>query len=307
VSRRIQARPLPVAIALLIASHLHAPSVDAQAARSPDPAGTTPSVDPVRVQLDRLPRPPPRQPRRPVEPDEDEGWRDVNDGLSLVFFRFFGNGTPNPSGVERPGPDERMLAAVAVPLGGSPLSFVAMGAGNNRLLTSSYFYQQYDGLVGLRYGFVPLEARSPFQVSLTVSPLSGSFTRVRIHLGTEEVPGDPEMPSTIHLGGAAGLDATYTHHVVRLEARAYALPQMDMGYARSTGVAQLQSLQVTFRLTEAFRWNPHTPFDLHLVAMHVDRGEQRAAMYDWSAQGFRPVRDLREVWQAMVVLSLRRD
>ncbi len=292
-----------------MAAQIPAPSVDAQAARSPDSAGATPSVDPVHVQLDRLPAPRPRRRhrRRPVEREADEGWREVNDGLSRVFFRFFGTSAPNPSGVERPGPDERMLTAIAAPLGDSQLSFVAMGAGNNRLLSSTYFYQQWDGLVALRYGFVPRSAHSPFQFSLTVSPLSGSLSRVRVHLGTTELPGEPEMPSTLFLGGGAGLDWTYTHDVLRLEARAYALPQMDMGNAHSTGVATFQSLQVTFRMTEAFRWSPHVPLDLHLVGMHVDRGEQRAAIYDWSAQGFRPVRDLREVWQAMIVFSLRRD
>jgi hypothetical protein len=239
------------------------------------------------------------------EPERDS-WSDLNDGVSEVFFRFFGNIAPAASGIERPSVDEHMLDAVVAPIAGSEASLVILGAGNNRLLTSLYFYQQYDGILGLRYGLIPEAAHSPFQISLTGSSLHGSLSQVSRHVGIDAYGQDP-MPSAILLGGAVGIDATYTSDVVRLEARAYAMPEVDAGHSHATGVSQMESFQVVLRLPEMFHFHSPSPLDLYFVAMHVDRGDARTAVYEWVAQGFRTPGELREVFQAMVVLTFRRD
>jgi hypothetical protein len=294
-----------VALALAFTWFLAAPSLAQAPSRISRRVRLQPSVAPaVRIDLTTGLTDPHEHahPRAHRERPRADGWAAINSGVSEVFFRFFGSITPSASGVERPSPDEHMLDAVVAPLG-HRLSFVVLGAGNNHLLTSTYFYQQYDGISGLRYGFVPEEAGSPFQLSLTGSPLHGSLSQVTRHMGLENEA--DAMPSAFLLGGAVGLDFTYTSNAVRFEARSYAMPEVDTGHAHSTGVSTMQSVQLVLPLTEMFQGRPDLHFDLYFVGMHVERGDARAAIYDWSAQGFRSIGELRELWQAMVVLTIR--
>ena len=153
---------------------------------------------------------------------------------------------------------------------------------------------------------VPTSAGSPFQFSLTGSPLHASLSSVTRHMGVVDQEQEA-MPQAMLVGGAVGLDFTYTSDAVCFEARAYAMPEVDTGHSHAAGVSQMQSLQLVFPLTELFHGRPDLHFDLYFVGMHIERGEARAAIYGWSAQGFRPVSDLRELYQAMIVLTIRHD
>ncbi len=250
----------------------------------------------------------PQVPRRPARAADsvDDGWQAVNDGISTAFYRFFGELVPTGSGVERPTTEEHMLEGVVLPVGATPLSLVVLGAGNRHRLANVHFHEQYDGIIGIRVGLVPVEARSRYQVSLTVSPLHGSFAQVSRHAAVRGPEPEP-MPGVVMLGGAVGVDATYTSDGLALEARAYAMPEMDVGGANATGVSQVQSAQITLPLSHWVHAPPGNVFDLRFVAMHVDHGSATSTIHDWSTQGFRTTRELREVWQGMVVLTLRRD
>ena len=60
------------------------------------------------------------------------------------------------------------------------------------------------------------------------------------------------------------------------------------------------------RLTEMFHWDLTFPIDLGIIAMHVDRGDARSAVYAWSGD-YRTAAVWREVWQLMAIVEFRID
>jgi hypothetical protein len=239
---------------------------------------------------------------RPTHREDEDVWGTLQSGASEVFFKFFSNIAPNPSGIERPTADEHMLDELEVPAG-DRLSYVLMGAGNNHVLTDTHFYQQFDGILALRYDIVQHDDATPVRLSVTASPLSGSSTTIARHAGVETAD---ELPTAVIVGGAAGIDISYDTRLVDLSARAYLMPGIDVGNAHSSGVAQLQSVQVILRLTEMLDGDRTQPVDLYLVGMHVERGDARSAVYAWDGEARGPAA-LREVWQAMAIFTYRRD
>lgn len=219
--------------------------------------------------------------------------------VGIIFHRFFGNVVPNNTGIERASAAEYMVDEFEVPLA-DRTSFVLMGAANYHVLTPVHFYQQYDGLLSLRYDLAQRSPEFPFRIALTVSPLSGSVTAVTRHSGVYD---EEQLPYAFIVGGAAGLDIWQEMRLVIFHARVLAMPGADV-FTGALGVEIIETVQMKWRLTEVFGWDPTWPIDMGLIAIHVDRGDARSAIYDWQGD-FRNPRELREVWQLMAILELR--
>jgi hypothetical protein len=240
--------------------------------------------------------------RRRLRRAQRDALAEVGQVLSTIFYRFFYGMTPGLDGVERPNPDERLIEEFEVRLGDTALSYVLQGVGNYRFLSRSYFYQQLDGIHSLRVNFVPLDEGSPFRISLTLSPLHGSISLVNRHMGVYEAE---DLPDQVLYGGAVGVDGSYHSGPLTVAVRAYVMPEVDLGWTGATGIAQFQSIQMVFNLTEAAHWRTEVPIEASVMLLHMDRGEARRPLYDWAAGDFRGVGDIREVWQGMTTLMFR--
>ena len=219
--------------------------------------------------------------------------------VAIVFNRFFGSVVPNDTGVERPSADEHMVDEFVVGLD-DRLSFVLMGAANDHVLTPLHFYQQFDGMPSLRYDLLQPTHEVPFRIALTVSPLAGSLTVITRHNGVYDVE---QLPYSFAIGGAGGLDIWQTLRLVIFHARVLAIPAVD-AFDGAFGVELVEMVQMKWRLTEVFDLDPTWPIDLGLIALHVDRGSARSAVYAWTGD-FRSPAELREVWQLMAIIELR--
>lgn len=223
--------------------------------------------------------------------------------IGEIFHRFFSGVTPNATGVERPNADEHLIDEMEVPLA-PRISYVLMGAVNDHMLTPLHFYQQFDGVHVIRYDVLRYEHGSPFRVALGVSPAYGSVTIITRHNG---VTSDEQLPTSVVVGGAGGIDVWYAPlRLIQFHARAWAFPGVDVVNGGASGAEIVESVQFKWRLTEVFGWDPTWPIDLGLIALHVDRGEARSAVYQWSGD-FRSPAVMREVWQLMAILELRVD
>ncbi len=239
---------------------------------------------------------------RPREPGVD--WAEVSEGISNVFFRFFGNLAPNPTGIMFVSLNEHPLTEFAVPFGDSGFSFVALGNSNTYVLAPTRFYREYNGILALRYGLLPPSA---FQISVTASPAATTLVTIAGYPGVDD---GRELPGTMVLGGAAGLDVTYATQMVALEGHFYAMPGVDLG-SGARGVRQVQVIEATFSLNRWFGVPNDAPLDLTLQALHVDRGDAGERIYEYGntepgADYYRSARDVREVWQGMAFVTLRR-
>jgi hypothetical protein len=234
-------------------------------------------------------------------PRPEPEWRGLRP-ISEVFHRFFSGVVPNDTGIERPSADEHTIDELEVPLG-PRASYVLMGAANDHVLTPLHFYQQFDGVHVLRYDLTRHEGGSPFRVALGLAPLYGSLTIVTRHNG---VASTEQLPTSMIIGGAAGIDVWYAPRLIQFHARVWALPGADVLHDGAGGVELVESIQLKWRLTEAFHLDPTWPIDLGIIALHVDRGNARAAVYEWAGD-FRSPAELREVWQLMGIVELRVD
>jgi hypothetical protein len=233
-----------------------------------------------------------------VDPEQWEGAGQV----STLFRHFFSGVTPNDTGIERPNPDERVIDEEEFRLD-DRVSYVLMGTANDHMLTPLHFYQQFDGIHSIRYDLVNHLDGTPFRVAVFGSPLYGSITAITIHNGVN----DPEnRPLSIVAGAAAGLDVWYEARLVELRGRVWAMPGWDVLHDGNFGTETTQSVQMKWHLTEAFGWDHAFPIDLGVLALHVDRGDARRAVYDWPGD-FRSAAELRHVWQVTAFVELRVD
>lgn len=241
----------------------------------------------------------PPLPHAPIERPPSGAWSGMTQ-VAIIFHRFFGSVVPNSTGVERSSVDAHIIDEFEVHLDGR-LSFVLLGAANYRALTRVHFYQQFDGILALRYDLYRYEG-TPFRVALVASPLYGSLTSITRHSGVYD---DESLPSSTVVGAAGGIDAWYSLRLVIFHARVLALPGVDVGDG-ATGVSLVQTVQMKWRLTEVFGWDPTWPIDMGVIAMHLDRGAARSSVWAWQGD-FRSPAELREVWQLMAILELRVD
>jgi hypothetical protein len=235
----------------------------------------------------------------PVE--RDAPWSGTAE-MSTVFMRFFGNIAPNQSGVERPAPDDHPIEEYEVDLG-NHVSYVLLGSANYHVLTPLHFYQQLDGIHALRYDVLPHDAGNPIRVAVAASPAYGSITTITRHMG---VQADEQLPLSVVVGGAAGIDAWYDGRVIGVHARAWAMPGADVVNGGTFGVSTLESIQVKWHASETLGGDPAWPIDFGVLGMHLDRGDQRGAVYGWNGD-FRSAAELRELWQVTGFVELRVD
>ena len=238
-------------------------------------------------------------PHMPIPRPPNQEWSGMEQ-VAVVFHRFFGSVVPNSTGIERSSVDDHIVDEYEVSVG-NRLSFVILGAANYRALTPVHFYTQFDGIFGLRYNLFA-EATSPFRIAVVGSPLYGSLTMITRHSGVFD---DERLPTSIVVGGAAGLDAWYTLRLVNFHARFLVLPGADVGDGE-TGVSFVQVVQMKWRLTEVFDLDPTFPIDMGVIAMHTDRGGARSSVYAYSGD-YRSAAELRDVWQLMAIIEFRVD
>lgn len=229
---------------------------------------------------------------------------ELGEVLSAVCYRFLSGVTPGPDGVERPNPAERTLDEFEVPLGDTPLSYVLHGVGNYRYLSLSHYYQQYDGVHSLRLNFVLDDDPSPFRLSISGSPLHGSISIVNRHMGVAE---DEDLPDQVIYGGAAGVNASYGSGPLRVHLSAYLLPEVELSSTGATGVAQFQTLELIVDLNRAVGWPRNEALEASVELLHMDRGDARRPLYDYGDGSNRGVRDVREIWQSMLHLTIRHE
>lgn len=242
----------------------------------------------------------------PIRRSHDGGidWAEVSDGISNVFFRFFGNLAPNPTGIQFVSLNEHPLTEFVVPFGESRLSFVGLGNSNTYALAPTRFYREYNGILGLRYGLLEPSA---FQVSVTASPASTTLVNVAGYPGVDD---GRDLPGTMVLGGAGGLDVTYATNLIALEGHFYLMPGVDLG-SGARGVRQVQVIEATFSLNRWLGIPDDAPIDLSLQGLHVERGDAGERIYEYGshergAEYYRGAREVREVWQAMAFVTMRR-
>lgn len=245
----------------------------------------------------------PLPPAYTTSPGMDLGidWEVIGAGASSVFFRFFGNLAPSPSGIQRANLHENPLTEMDARLGDTPVSFVVMGNGNNYWVRPDRFYREYNGVIGLRLGLLPMTGR--FQISLTAAPIAVTLANVTEYAGLYD---NEPLPSAFTLGGAGGIGATYRGNPFTVEVSAYALPGIDVSTGRF-GVRQVQLAMVSMSLNDAFHLDAAYPMDVAVQLLHVNRGEALEEVYRYEPENFRSPRELQEVYQAMAWLSLRRD
>lgn len=220
--------------------------------------------------------------------------------LSEIFRRFFAGIVPNDTGVERPSPAVSPIDEYEIPLGG-PISYVLMGGANNHLITPLYFYQQLDGVHALRYDVLDRTEASPWRVAVGASPAYGSITSVRRHMG---VTGDEPLPTSVVIGGAAGVDLWYEDPRFEVWVRAWAMPGADLAHERRAGVETIQSVRAKWHVTETLGGDRSWPIDVGVLALHLDRGGARSVVYE-AETGMRSPAALREVWQVTAYVELR--
>jgi hypothetical protein len=286
-------RSVPVLVLLLLSSSAVARAQEGDAPDShPCRAAACLGHDP----FDPLPPP------YTTSPGLDLGidWEVIAAGASSVFFRFFGNIVPPPSGIQRANLHENPLTEMDARLGDTPFSFVVMGNGNNYWVRPDRFYREYNGVIGLRLGLLP---PGRFQISLTAAPIAVTLANVTEYAGVED--GEP-LPSALTWGGAGGIGATYHASPITLEVSAYAMPGLDVSTG-AAGVRQVQLAMVSLSLNEAFELDDAYPMDVSLQLLHVDRGDALESVYAYAPENFRSPRELREVYQAMAWLALRRE
>lgn len=240
--------------------------------------------------------PGPRLAPRRAEPAQSE----AAEAFSEIFRRFFAGIVPNDTGVERPNPDVRPIDEYEVDLGG-PVSYVLMGGANSHLVTPLYFYQQLDGVHALRVDVLDRTETSPWRVAVGASPAYGSITSVRRHMG---VAGEEPLPISVVLGGAAGLDVWYEDPRFEVWARAWAMPGADLAHEGNAGVETIQSVRAKWHVTETLGGDRSWPIDVGVLALHLQRGDARSAIYEWETGARRPSA-LREVWQVTAFVELR--
>lgn len=242
----------------------------------------------------------------PIRRSHDVGidWVEVSDGVSNVFFRFFGNLAPNATGIQFVSLNEHPLTEFVVPVGASGFSFVGLGNSNTYALAPTRFYREYNGILALRYGFLPPSA---FQISVTASPAYITLLNVAGYPGVDD---GRDLPGTAVLGGAGGLDLTYANDMVALEGHFYVMPGVDLG-SGARGVRQVQVIEATFSLNRWLQIPDDAPLDLSLQGLHVERGDAGERIYEYGSEAhgadyYRGARDVREVWQAMAFVTMRR-
>lgn len=249
---------------------------------------------------------PPGPDGSPIRRSRDAGidWMEVGEGISNVFFRFFGNLAPNSTGIQMVSLNEHPLADFEVPFGASRLSFVGLGNSNTYTLAPARFYREYNGILGLRYGLLEPSA---FQLSVTASPAASTLVTIAGYPGVDDGHG---LPGTIVLGAAGGLDVTYATDVVALEGHFYLMPGLDAG-SGARGVRQVQVIEATFSLNHWFGIPDDAPIDVSLQGLHVERGDAGERIYEHGygehdAHYQRGAREVREVWQAIAFVTMRR-
>jgi len=232
-------------------------------------------------------------------------WVGVSNGVSNVFFRFFGNLSPNATGIQFVSLNEHPLTEFVVPFGESGFSFVGLGNSNTYALAPTRFYREYNGILALRYGFLPPSA---FQISVTASPAYITLVNIAGYPGVDD---RRDLPGTVVLGGAGGLDLTYATDRIALEGHFYLMPGADLG-SGARGIRQVQVLEATFSLNRWLGIPNDAPLDLSIQGLHVERGDAPEQIYEYGSEArgaeyYRGARDVREVWQAMAFVTMRRE